>query len=65
MKVIRKDKRFCVFGQGFSVELPDSRSNRKVAVVFLRYMRDGNGKKLFSFDELSEIVGSENRQASS
>ena len=65
MKVIREDKRFCVCGQGFSVELPDSRSNRKVAVVFLRYMRDGKGKSLFSFDELSEIVGSENRQASS
>jgi transposase-like protein len=65
MKVTRKNNRFSVCWQGFSVEFPDNRSNRKVAVVFLRYMRDINGKALFTFEELSEIVSSENRQASS
>jgi transposase-like protein len=65
MRIIRKNSRFIICWQGFSVEFPDIRSNRKVAVVFLRYMRDSNGKSLFTFDELSEIVSSGNRQASS
>ncbi len=51
MKITEKDKRFSICGQGFSVEFPDSRSNCKVAVVFPRYMRDSNGKALFTSDE--------------
>ena len=53
MKVIRKDNRFCVEGQDFSIELSDTSANRKVAVVFLRGMRDGQGKPLFTLEELA------------
>ena len=47
------------------MEWLDTEANRKVAVIFLRGMRDGEGKPLFTLEELAEIVKSENRQAGS
>jgi len=43
---------------------PDTASNRKAVLVFLRYFRDERGKRL-PFKELSKLVDSEKRQASS
>ena len=45
--------------------LPDTPSNRKAILVFLRLLRDERGKRVFTFQELSAIVGSQKRQASS
>ena len=65
MRVIREDNRFGVEGQGISVSWLDTPSNRKVAVIFLRGLRDAEGKRLFTLVELAGIVGSSNRQAGS
>ena len=65
MVVIRNDTTFCVQTQGFSVTFPDTSSNRKTAVIFLRGMQDSQGKPLFTLVELSAIVDSPNRQAAS
>ena len=49
----------------FSIDwLPDTAENRKVSVVFLRLLEDSNGK-LFTLQQLAEIIGSNNRQAAS
>jgi len=45
--------------------LPDTPSNRKAMLVFLRSLQDEKGKKLFTFQELSVLFDSDNRQASS
>ena len=68
--VEEKDNRFRVKWQVNSQEcstdwLPDTPSNRKITVVFLRLLCDEEGKSMFTFQELSVIVGSEKRQASS
>lgn len=68
--VVEEDNRFRVKWQVNSQEcstdwLPDTPSNRKITVVFLRLLCDEEGKQLFTFQELSVIVGSEKRQASS
>jgi len=65
MTVIRYDNTFCVQAQGFSVTFLDTPANRKVAVIFLRGMRDARGKPLFTLAQLSAIVDSPNRQAAS
>ena len=66
LTVVKEDSRFRVEWQGGSIDwLPDTPSNRKAVMVFLRLLRDEEGKPLFTFQELSWIVGSENRQASS
>ena len=65
MTVLRYDNTFCVQTQGFSVTFPDTPANRKVAVIFLRGMRDAHGKLLFTLAELASIVESSNRQAAS
>jgi len=65
MRVLREDTQFRVEGQGISVAWLDTPSNRKVSVIFLRGLRDAEGKRLFTLVELAEIVGSTNRQAGS
>ena len=65
MEVLRYDNRFCVQAQGFSWEWEDTPSNRKVGVIFLLGMRDEDGKRMFTLEELAGIMGSCNRQAAS
>lgn len=65
MDVTYNDKGFCIRAQGFSVEFPDTSSNRKVAVIFLRGLRTPEGKRMFTLAQLASIVGSSNRQAAS
>jgi len=66
LSVVREDNRFQVKWQGNSTDwLPDTPSNRKALLVFLRWLRDDKGKRVFTFQELSLIVDSEKRQASS
>ena len=45
--------------------LADTRANRKAVIVFLRLLSGSNGQPLFSHQNLAQIVGSSNRQASS
>jgi len=45
--------------------LPDTPSNRHLAVVWFRLLVDEHGTPLFTLQELSVIVGSANRQAAS
>jgi transposase-like protein len=45
--------------------LPDTPSNRHLAVVWFRLLVDAHGKPLFTLQELATIVGSTNRQAAS
>ena len=45
--------------------LPDTSPNRKSVLIFFRLLRDEVGKPLYTCQELSAIVNSENRQASS
>ena len=66
LSVVVEDNRFRVEGQGYFTDwLPDTPSNRKAVLVFLRLLRDENGKPVFTFQELSVILDSDNRQASS
>ena len=70
LSVVKEDNRFRVEWQVDSQEystdwLPDTPSNRKAMVVFLRLLRDEDGKELFTFQELSALLDSEKRQASS
>lgn len=66
LKIEKEDNRFRVITQHFSTSLiPDTPENRKVCVVFLRLLRDENGKPLFTLQHLACIVSSNNRQAAS
>ena len=66
LSVEKEGNRFRVEWQGNSIDwLPDTVSNRKAILVFLRCLRDENGKHVFTHQELSKVVDSENRQASS
>lgn len=67
MEIQEKDNRFRVIWQGhFTTDwLPDTPSNRKAMVVFLRSLLDEEGKHIFTFQELAMLFGSNNRQASS
>ena len=66
LSFIREDNRFTAEWQGhFTISLPDTPSNRKGILVFLRSLHDSNGKRLFTFQELSVLFDSDNRQASS
>ena len=65
LSVEKECNRFRVEWQGNSIDwLPDTASNRKAVLLFLRYFRDERGKRL-PFKELSKLVDSEKRQASS
>lgn len=60
----KQDNKFRVGTQGFSTAwLPDTPGNRKVVIVMLRYLEDGNGKPVFKMKELCAILESEKRQA--
>jgi transposase-like protein len=62
----KQDNRFRVEWQGNSIDwLPDTPSNRKAILVFLRTLKDENGKHMFTFQELSSLFDSTKRQASS
>ena len=66
LSFVREDNRFTAEWQGhFTISLPDTPSNRKAILVFLRSLHDSSGKRLFTFQELSVLFGSNNRQASS
>jgi len=66
LSFVREDNRFTAEWQGhFGISLPDTSSNRKTILVFLRSLHDSNGKRLFTFQELSALFDSNNRQASS
>jgi transposase-like protein len=66
LSVVKEDNRFGVKWQGYSTDwLPDTASNRKSMLVFLRLLRNEEGKCVFTFQELSKVVDSEKRQASS
>ena len=67
LEIQEKDNRFRVIWQGHFITdwLPDTSSNRKAMVVFLRSLLDAKGKHIFTFQELSVLFGSGNRQASS
>ena len=59
-------ERFRVRTFTFSTQwLPDTPSNRHLAVVWCRLLGDSHGKPLFTLQELALIVGSANRQAAS
>ncbi|MEW6606558.1 MAG: hypothetical protein AB1414_03755, partial [bacterium] len=58
--------RFRIVGSEFStVWLPDTFSNRKAMLIFLRLLQDKANNLLYTHQELSVIVDSKNRQASS
>jgi len=70
LEIQEKDSMFTVRWQvnsrGFSIDwIPDTPSNRKSVLVFLRLLRNDKGKRLFTFAELSVLFKSNNRQASS
>jgi transposase-like protein len=61
-----QNNKFRVIAQEFQTKwLANTPGNRKVVVILLRSLEDENGKSLFTFQELSAIVGSDNRQAAS
>jgi len=70
LEIHEKDSMFCVKWQANSQSssidwLPDTSSNRKSVLVFLRMLGNDEGKRLFTFAELSALFRSNNRQASS
>jgi len=66
ISVAKEDNRYTVEWQGhFTISLPDTPSNRKALLVFLRSLRDKKRKCVFTFQELSVLFDSNNRQASS
>ena len=66
LSIVVNDNKFRVEGQGYFTDwLPDTPSNRKAMLVFLRLLRDETGKPVYTFQDLSVIVDSDNRQASS
>jgi transposase-like protein len=66
LRVEVKGERFRVRTPTFATQwLPDTPSNRHLAVVWIRLLVDEHGKPLFTLQELSVIVGSGNRQAAS
>jgi len=63
---VKEDNRLTVeWQEHFTISLPDTPSNRKAILVFLRTLKDGKGKGMFTFQELSALFDSNNRQASS
>jgi len=66
LSIENEDSRFRVKWQVYSTDwLPDTAPNRKAILVFLRCLRNENGRRMFTFQELSKLVDSEKRQASS
>jgi len=66
ISVLKEDNRFRVEWQGNSTDwLPDTPSNRNSMLVFLRSLLDEKGRRIFTFQDLSALFDSNNRQASS
>lgn len=67
LEIQEKDSKIRVIWQGHFITdwLPDTPSNRKTMLVFLRSLLNEKGKHIFTFQELSVLFGSNNRQASS
>ncbi|MCP3999905.1 MAG: transposase, partial [Gammaproteobacteria bacterium] len=66
LSVEREDNRFRIEWQGNSIDwLPDTPCSRQAVLVFLRMLKDGQGKRMFTFQTLSALFESTNRQASS
>jgi len=70
LEIQEKDNTFRVKwqvnSQGFSTDwIPDTPSNRKSVLVFLRLLRNDKGKRLFTFRELSLLFGGNSRQVAS
>ena len=66
LQILVEDNRFRVEWQGYSIDwLPDTVSNRKGILVFLRLLQDESGKPVFTFRELSILFCGNNRQAAS
>jgi len=67
--VEEEDNRFRMCWQEYSIGwLPDTISNRKAILVFLRLLQvfqNGKSKPLFTFRELSVLFGGNSRQAAS
>ena len=63
MEISHNNTHIRVATQAFSLELADTPSNRKALVILLREVRDSDGRRLFTFEELAGILGSSNRQA--
>jgi hypothetical protein len=62
----QEDNRFTIeWQEHFTISLPDTPSNRQAVLVFLRSLHDSRGKRVFTFQELSVLFDSNNRQASS
>ncbi len=65
ISIVREDNRLTVeWQEHFTMSLPDTPSNRKAILVFLRTLKDEKGKHIFTFQELSVLFDSNNRQAS-
>src|SRR5215813_5035025 len=66
VKLVVKGSKFCIQTQEFSTDwLPDTPSNRYTLVVWLRWLRDKRGQRLFTLQQLAPLVGSANRPAAS
>jgi transposase-like protein len=66
LQIVVEDNRFRVRWQGYSIGwLPDTPSNRKAILVFLRLFLYESGKRVFTFRELSVLFGGNSRQAAS
>jgi len=70
LEIQEKDNTFRVKwqvnSQGFSTDwIPDTPSNRKSVLEFLRLLRNDKGKRLFTFRELSLLFGGNSRQVAS
>jgi hypothetical protein len=50
LEIQKKDNKFRIVWQGFSMDwIPDTPSNKKAMLVFLRSLRDSKGKHVFTF----------------
>ncbi len=66
LQIVIEDNRFRVEWQGYSMcWLPNTMSNSKSILVFLRLLQDERGKPVLTFQDLSVLFDSDNRQASS
>lgn len=66
LEIVLEGNRFRVKWQGnFTDWLPDTPSNRKAMLVFLRLLRNERGRRVFTFRELSVLFGGNSRQAAS
>lgn len=64
--IVKNDNRFRLESQHCCTDwVSDTPENRKAMIVFLRLLVDSTGRRLFTHQQLAEIVSSSNRQASS